>query len=176
MHIPGPENSISDIPSRSFWKKVKWYCNSDNDFLTMFNEKFPLPSQNSWSLFQIPKRLSSRVISILLTQASTTHEWTRLSKARTSTLTRGVPMRKLWEWTLGCRKRTDSTNTRSEPSQDSGQESKQDTSATDARLALRRYSFRSHWPDDFHGHEIQPTKDEWVRQAADAVAAHDVRV
>ena len=138
MHIPGPENSISDIPSRSFGRKVKWYCKDDDDFLTMFNEKFPLPSQNSWSLFQIPKKLSSRVISILLTQASTTHEWTRLSKAKTNTLTRGVPMRELWEWTLGCRKRNDSTNTKSEPSQDLEQESKQDTSAMDARLALRQ--------------------------------------
>ena len=138
MHIPGVENAISDIPSRSFGKKVEWHCNTDSEFLTLFNQKFPLPSQNSWTVYQIPKRLSMRVISILLTQASEPHEWSRLQKVKTSTLQLGVPMHNLWEWTLTCRSSTPSTSSRSEQSQDLQLESRQDTTATTARLALHQ--------------------------------------
>ena len=138
MHIPGVENAISDIPSRSFGKKVEWHCNTDSEFLTLFNQKFPLPSQNSWTVYQIPKRLSMRVISILLTQASEPHEWSRLQKTKTNTLTRGVPMHSLWEWTLTCRSSTPSTSSKSEQSQDSQLESRQATTVTAAKLALHQ--------------------------------------
>ena len=138
MHIAGEENSISDIPSRSFGGKAKWHCKSDDEFLTLFDAQFPLPSQNSWTVFQIPKKLCTRVISILLTQASEPQEWTRPSNKRTSTSTRGVPMSNLWEWTLGCRKTTPSTSSKSEPSRDLQHESRPDTTATAARLQLQR--------------------------------------
>ena len=138
MHIAGEENAISDIPSRSFGKKAKWHCKSDHEFLTMFNEQFPLPSQNSWTVFQIPKRLSTRVISILLTQASEPLEWTRPSNKRTNISTRGVPMSNLWEWTLGCRKTTTSTSSKSGPSRDLQPESKQDTTVTAAKSRLQQ--------------------------------------
>ena len=138
MHIPGVENAISDIPSRSFGRKVKWHCKTDADFLTMFNTIFPLPSKNSWSVYQVPKKVSMKVISILLTQASELHEWSRPQRPRTSISQPGVPMRNLWEWTLTCRKSSPSTPSKSERYQDLEQESRQDTTATIARLALRQ--------------------------------------
>ena len=138
MHIPGPQNAISDIPSRSFGKHVKWHFKTDNDLLTFFNQHFPLPSQNCWSVYQLPKKLCSRVISILQTHSTAMHEWNRLPKQRTSTSQRGFPMPNLWEWTLTCRKSTPSTESKSEPCSDLEQESRQATMATTARLELHR--------------------------------------
>ena len=51
IHIPGIENALTDIPSRSFGSVLEWHCNSHNDLLTLFNSKFPLPSQASWTVF-----------------------------------------------------------------------------------------------------------------------------
>ena len=69
-HIAGEENAITDIPSRSFGRKAKWFCDTDEKFLTLFNSNFPLPNQNSWSVCHLPKDLSSRLVSVLLTHAS----------------------------------------------------------------------------------------------------------
>ena len=138
MHIPGVQNSISDIPSRSFGKHVKWHFKTDNDLLTFFNEHFQLPSQNCWSVYHIPSELCTRVISVLLTHSTEMHEWNRLSKPRVNTSQRGFPMQNLWEWTLTCRQSTASTETKLEPCSDSVPESRPDTTATTARLELHR--------------------------------------
>jgi hypothetical protein len=34
LHIAGEENSMMDIPSRSFGSEQKWHCNSNNELLT----------------------------------------------------------------------------------------------------------------------------------------------
>jgi len=34
LHIAGEENSMTDIPSRSFVSKPKWHCKSHTDLLT----------------------------------------------------------------------------------------------------------------------------------------------
>jgi hypothetical protein len=44
VHIPGMENSLTDIPSRSFGSIKVWECKTDKDLLTFFNNKFPLPN------------------------------------------------------------------------------------------------------------------------------------
>jgi hypothetical protein len=53
LHITGKENSMTDILSRSFGSKPKWFCKTNNDLLTLHNTLFPLPRQNSWTVFQI---------------------------------------------------------------------------------------------------------------------------
>ena len=58
MQIPSEEN------------EAKWYCKTDEEFLTFFHSKFPLPQQNSWTLLQLPTEITSKVISLLLTQRS----------------------------------------------------------------------------------------------------------
>ena len=63
LHIAGDQNSIADIPSRSFGGTPKWHCRTDDDFLKLYNSHFPLPKQQSWTVFQIPSALSTRVIS-----------------------------------------------------------------------------------------------------------------
>ena len=138
MHIAGVENAITDIPSRSFGRIGKWFCDSDEKFLTLFNSKFPLPNQNSWSVCHLPKDLSSKLVSVLLTQASEPAEWRRPSSRRINTGLTGLPMRNLWEWTLTCRKSTSSTSSKSELSQDTLLKSSLDTMATAARSSLDR--------------------------------------
>ena len=65
LHISGVENGIGDIPSRLFGGTPKWHYKTDEEFLTLFNSKYPLPNQNSWALYCIPNSTYVRVISVL---------------------------------------------------------------------------------------------------------------
>ena len=51
LHIAGEENSMTDITSRSFGGNLAWFCKNDNDLLNLFNKIFPLPNQDSWTVF-----------------------------------------------------------------------------------------------------------------------------
>jgi len=53
LHIAREENLMTDIPSRSFGSEPKWHCKSNTNLLTLLNNLFPIPSQNSWTVFQI---------------------------------------------------------------------------------------------------------------------------
>jgi hypothetical protein len=52
----------------------------DGDLLTLFNDAYPLPNQNSLTVFQFSYVISMRVISVLQMQAFGMAEWRRLSK------------------------------------------------------------------------------------------------
>jgi hypothetical protein len=75
LHIAGEENSMTDIPLHSFGSKPKWLCKTNTDLLTMFNNLFPLPTQDSWTIFQLTYATSMLVTSVLLTTDSTLEEW-----------------------------------------------------------------------------------------------------
>ena len=51
LHILGIHNQMTDIPSRSFGSEQRWHCKTDKDLQSLFNKSFPLPSQDSWSIF-----------------------------------------------------------------------------------------------------------------------------
>ena len=104
LHIPEKSNGIADIPSRSFGGTPKWHCKTDDEFLKLFNSHFPLPNQQSWHLYQIPKKLSTCVISILLMKGSEMAEWRRLPAQKTNTGASGSNMSNLWELTLTWRR------------------------------------------------------------------------
>ena len=74
LHIAGKENSMTDIPSRLFGSNPKWLCKTNTDLLTMFNNLFPLPTQDSWTVFQLTYVTGVQVTSILLTTDSTLEE------------------------------------------------------------------------------------------------------
>jgi hypothetical protein len=46
VHIPGMENALTDILLQSFGSVKEWECKTDNDLLTLFNHKFPLPHRH----------------------------------------------------------------------------------------------------------------------------------
>jgi len=100
LHIAGEENSMTDIPSRSFGSNKKWHCKSNTELLTLFNSTFPLPGQTSWTVFQLTYAIGMRVTSVLRTTDFTLEEWRRLPKVGKIVGTAGPPMSGLWEWTL----------------------------------------------------------------------------
>jgi hypothetical protein len=100
LHIAGKENSMTDIPLHLFGSKPKWLCKTNTDLLTMFNNLFPLPTQDSWTVFQLTYITGMQVTSILLTMDSTLKEWRRLPKVGNLVGNAGRPTLHLWEWTL----------------------------------------------------------------------------
>jgi hypothetical protein len=103
LYIAGKENSMTDIPSCSFGSKPKWLCKSNPELLTLFNTLFPLPNQNSWTVFQISYAVGKRVTSVLQTKDFTLDKWRRLPKVGNLVGHAGQPMLRLWEWTLSYR-------------------------------------------------------------------------
>ena len=99
MHIAGVNNSLTDIPSRSFGSDAAWYCKTDYQLLTLFNKTFPLPNQASWTVFHLSSKIAMRVISILRMKAFTADEWRRLPAKGKLIGNVGSPMSSLWEWT-----------------------------------------------------------------------------
>ena len=151
LHIPGMDNAMTDIPSRSFGSDPKWHCKTTEQFLTLFNQSFPLPNQESWTIYHISSKLATRVISILRTQDFTMDEWRRLPIKGTLIGTVGSPMSFLWEWTHTYRKPR--TNTESAHYPDTPHESvlgtmdEENRSALVQSLALSRpLARRSPWP------------------------------
>jgi len=155
LHIAGRQNSIGDIPSRSFGGTPEWHCKTDKQFLELFNSKFTLPNQQSWKLFRIPSALSTRVISVLLMKNSGMAEWRRLPKTRKSTVQPGKAIANLWELTLHWRKTQPPSQPSSEQPLDLQPESGEDTTVEDAKLQLeqslrlsRPLARRSQWTQE----------------------------
>ena len=94
---------MTDIPSRSFGSKPKWHCKSNTDLLTLFNNLFPIPSQNSWTVFQISYAVGMRVTSVLQMKDFTLEEWWQLPKVGKSVGAARRLMSHQWEWTLSYR-------------------------------------------------------------------------
>ena len=153
LHIAGSSNSMTDIPSRSFGSVGEWHCKTDDDLLTMFNSRFPLPAQNSWSVYRPSRKLCMRVISILRMQHSTMDEWRRLPRPGKRVSGTGVSTSRLWDWTLTFRKPSSDAANELLPGSQTG--SDQDSTAENAKLeleqSLRRslpLARRSLWPLD----------------------------
>ena len=68
VHVAGKENSMADVASRSFGTPTQWFCSSDANFSHLFNTLFPLPNQNTWTVFRPTRDICMRVISILRMQ------------------------------------------------------------------------------------------------------------
>ena len=79
-HIAGELNHLGDIPSRSFGYRVEWHFELDNDFLTFFNSKFPLPDKSCWTGFRLENALATKVTRELLTEGSSMAGWRRLAR------------------------------------------------------------------------------------------------
>ncbi len=103
LHIAEKENSMTDIPSHPYGSEPKWHCKSNTDLLTLFNSLFPIPSQNSWTVFQISYAVGMRLTSVLQMKDFTLEEWRRLPKVGKHVGAAGQPMSHLWEWTLSYR-------------------------------------------------------------------------
>ena len=114
-HIPGVENAMTDIPSRSFGSVPEWHCQTDEELLTLFNSRFPLPHQGSWTVFQITSRVCMRVTSVLRMKDIKLGEWWRLPRIGRHTGNIGAPMSHLWGWSLTYRRLDTSQESESLP-------------------------------------------------------------
>jgi hypothetical protein len=151
LHIAGEENSMTDIPSRSFGSEPQWLCKTNHDLLTLFNSTFPLPNQSSWTVFQLSSKISTRVTSVLLMKDFMLEEWRRLPKAGKIVGSAGPPSARLWEWTLSYR--TPRSRQESASLKDLPAASAQDTTVAENKSKLEAYlaqsrplARRSPWP------------------------------
>ena len=94
---------MTDIPSRSFGSVADYFCRTDADLLTLFNERFPLPGQASWTVFRLTSKVFMRVISVLRMQDIELDEWRRLPRIGEHIGNIGAPTSHLWEWSLSFR-------------------------------------------------------------------------
>jgi hypothetical protein len=102
MHIPGHQNTIVDVPSHSFGSHPAWHCATDSDVLTLFNSMFPLPNQQSWTVFSPNYEVAMQVISVLQMQPFKLNGWRQLPKVGKHVGKIGAPMSGLWEWIPTC--------------------------------------------------------------------------
>ncbi len=134
LYIAGEENLMTDIPSRSFGSKPYWHLRSNSNLLTLFNNLFPIPSQNSWTVFQISSEVGMRMTSVLQMMDFTLDEWQRLPQVRKNVGPGGQPMSHLWKWTLSYR--TPSSLSESASSQVLQDASEQATTVKENRFKL----------------------------------------
>ncbi len=97
VYIPGVENALTDIPLRSFGSVQEWHCPLDDDLLTLFNKKIPLPKQASWTCFQFNTNVTTRVISALQMKGITLADWQRLPRIGKHIGQIGRHMSGLWD-------------------------------------------------------------------------------
>jgi hypothetical protein len=97
LHIEGIRNKIADIPSRLFGSNPTT-CNSDADLLTLFNNHFPLPQQQSWTVYRLSYAAVTRVTSILQMKPFVLDDWRRLPTRGKCAGEIGAPMSNTWEW------------------------------------------------------------------------------
>ena len=100
LHISGDQNSMTDIPSRSFGSESKWHFKTEAALLTFFNKTFPLPNQSSWNVCQPTYTIVTRVISILRIVHFRLDDWRQLPIVGKNIGAIGSPIQGLWEWTL----------------------------------------------------------------------------
>ena len=151
LHIAGDQNTMTDIPSRSFGSNPKWHFCTDFDLLTFFNNTFPLPQKNSWTVCQLTSAMATRVISVLRMTPFTLDDWRQLPAVGKNIGTTGNSTLHLWEWTLIYR--MPRSKNKSASSQGSQLVSAQDIMAKEAksRIAqsvarLQPLARRSLWP------------------------------
>jgi hypothetical protein len=142
LHIAGSKNAMTDIPSRSFGSEKKWHCKSDDDLLTLFNNSFPLPNQNSWTVYRPSSAITSRIMSVLANEVLEMDEWRRLPRPGKHIGAIGNGTASLWEWTLSFREESATTNSPGQSSA-SWEWSEKESLAMDAKSELRRFQQRS---------------------------------
>jgi hypothetical protein len=134
LHIAGDQNSMTDIPSRSFGSEQKWHFKSELDLLIFFNCHFTLPLQNLWTVCQPTSAIATRVISVLRMTPFTLEDWRRLPTAGKHIGSTVKSTRLLWEWTLTFRVPT--SKNRSDSSPGSWHESEQAVMVTENKLKI----------------------------------------
>ncbi len=91
---------MTDILSRLFGSVPKWHFKTEQQLLTFFNNTFPLPNKQLWTVYHPSIELGMHMISVLRMRHSILEDWQQLPPAGNHVGTIGLPMSRLWEWTL----------------------------------------------------------------------------
>ena len=140
LSIAGEDNTMADIVSRAF-KNGQYFAASKN-LTSYFNTHFPLSQKKSWTEFQIPKKLASRVISCLRGELLPMASLLRLPKVITNTGNTGKNTPPCAAQTLSSSTPQPSNETSS--SQPSLQGCGQELTEKELRLKFRESRMRSH--------------------------------
>ena len=141
MHVAGVKNVIIDTPYSSFGSDPKWHCKNDTDLLHIFNQKFPLPGQASWTVFRPSKAISMRFISVLHMEAYSIKQWRRLLISGKHNCKIGTSSLHLWEWTYTYRS----------PDLKSKSDASQDSMGSPARILWSRTTYIK-WKSSWYNH------------------------
>ena len=150
-HIEGKKNEIADVPSRSFGSNKEWHCESNHQFLSLFNSLFPLPNQTSWTVFQMNHDIVTRITSILQMKRFELEEWRRLQTRGHHVGTIGSASANLWQSIRTCKKRSSDTesvhswHSQSRYDRDSTEEELK-CSVAQSLAQLQPLARRSQWP------------------------------
>jgi hypothetical protein len=98
MHIKGKHNKIADVPSRSFGSNPAWKCTDDAELLTLFNTCFPLPQQQSWTVYRPNCAVVTCLISALWMKHFALDAWRQLPIRGRCAGKIGAPMSNTWAW------------------------------------------------------------------------------
>jgi hypothetical protein len=78
MHIEGKPNAIANVPSWLFGSNPVWMCMSNFELLTMFNTLFPLPTQQSWTVYRPNCMGVTHMTSTMQMKPFVLEDWRRL--------------------------------------------------------------------------------------------------
>ena len=106
-HIAGKDNDMADLASRTFKQQDQpgnYDIPLDEDFLTLFNTRYPLTQQDtSWLMLRLRSNITTRVFSILRGKPKPPESWVRLPAYALDTGAIGSPTAgastKAMEWT-----------------------------------------------------------------------------
>ncbi len=98
MNIKGKHNKIAYVPMQSFSSNPAWKCTDDAELLTLFNTRFPLPQQQSWTVYCPNCVMVTRVISALRMKHFALDAWRRLPIRGRCTGKIGAPTSNTWAW------------------------------------------------------------------------------
>jgi hypothetical protein len=80
------------------WKQPRLEVRHGQRLLTLFNPLFPLPNQNSWTIFRLNCKVVTSVTSALRTKPFDLAKWRQLPKVGRHIGKIGAPMSDLWGW------------------------------------------------------------------------------
>jgi hypothetical protein len=151
MHIEGKQNAIADVPSWSFGNNPTCTCMSNFELLTMFNTLFPLPTQQSWTVYCPNCVVVTPVTSTLRMKPFVLDDWRKLPIRGRRVGKIGALVLNTWVWNRTYSK----SHTPHESNASQGLQLKQEQDSTDTHdksrvarsLALSRLLARqSLWP------------------------------
>ncbi len=126
-----------------FGNNPTWTCTSDAELLTLFNTHFPLPQQQSWTVYHLNCAVVTRVTSILQMKPFALDNWRQLPTRGRCVGVIGAPTSNTWEWTRTYNR--SHTPHGSNALQDLQHGHKQDTMDMDDRFRVAR-SLALSWP------------------------------